>query len=995
MNKMITSFLVLLFLAGGLAAQQVRPCLDVTGDGKVDLADVDVAAKAVGPRDAMVDLRADFDLTGSVDVVDLVRLLRVANGEQPGLLGFSSYSVRAGEWIDAQVQGLVGERKGPRVVVVTADGEHVVTSVRPRPNGVAFRMPNVDPGPSGVVAIRMEGKQATTNLCRLTVVVGEKKDTDKDGILDEEDTCPFYFDPMNADTDNDGFGDFCDNCPATPNRDQADSNGDGSGDACVPPKHVVVNGQVITPEQGIDPRFFEAQEEKPHGVLVLTREIDMHIDHDLIDMGVEIVRPVARHAFVVGVEKRALDVLAGQRWFHALFPIDEGLRKIGDLRNLEPKPGDQLELGIEMHPDVKIEEGRELLAGLGARIIAEGIELVGEGRFKRRIGCWNVLLDGSHLDRLLKLDAVFTVQLGYRNTTQNSNSRPAINVDLLNTSGLNGAGITYGEWDGGWVAGDPTLPPALPAGGTNNALDPRVMVRDHLGGFEGFTPPTGCTTSQIKCDLACSYHYHATHVGGTMIGNGALEPSGSGANRGMADQGALKSYEWPDDSAELACERRDAITNFGTLAHNNSWGYCPGCSFLADYVGLSADYDTEIRAFPEAVEVFSAANYQTYRINLFNPCSGMTDPACAMPSVYAAPTCTAPPAGITPPPIVVPALNTARRFYTVSAPGGTAKNTLVVGNANDVLNRLNNSSSMGPTLDGRLKPEVVAHGTSVVSTCVPGDVGPPACAANGYVTLSGTSMAAPAVAGAMGLLQERAGQIGVTLQNADLRALATHTARDLGVHVAGGGLITIGTLASSQWAAFSATPDGPDFMTGYGMLDADAARDHLENGNELGGTLQPSGCPTGVSFASIPFNSPVAVGGPGPVPGCPSMIWDVVWYVNIPPGITEVKITIAWDDPAGTGGGGPALVNDIDLSLVEPGFAGAHYPWWLDASCPFRPATRVQTVGWDPDTYGDHVNNLEQVHAISGLYPGAWKIIVRSAGLSVMPQPFSMMISTN
>ena len=112
---------------------------------------------------------------------------------------------------------------------------------------------------------------------------------------------------------------------------------------------------------------------------------------------------------------------------------------------------------------------------------------------------------------------------------------------------------------------------------------------------------------------------------------------------------------------------------------------------------------------------------------------------------------------------MVPALNTVRRFYTVSGPGGTAKNTLVVGNADDVLNRLNNSSSMGPTLDGRLKPEVVAHGTSVVSTCVPGDLGPPSaavCAANGYNTLSGTSMAAPAVTGAMGLLQERAGQIG-------------------------------------------------------------------------------------------------------------------------------------------------------------------------------------------------------------------------------------------
>ena len=69
-------------------------------------------------------------------------------------------------------------------------------------------------------------------------------DFDGDGIPNNEDNCPFVYNPDQKDINYNKIGDACedwdgdgiinslDNCPETPNRNQADSDGDGIGDAC-------------------------------------------------------------------------------------------------------------------------------------------------------------------------------------------------------------------------------------------------------------------------------------------------------------------------------------------------------------------------------------------------------------------------------------------------------------------------------------------------------------------------------------------------------------------------------------------------------------------------------------------------------------------------------------------------------------------------------------------------------------------------------------------
>ncbi len=71
-----------------------------------------------------------------------------------------------------------------------------------------------------------------------------QKDSDNDGILDNEDNCPYILNPLQRDTNSDGIGDKCsdidkdwiiwykDNCPYTYNPNQKDINNNGVWDAC-------------------------------------------------------------------------------------------------------------------------------------------------------------------------------------------------------------------------------------------------------------------------------------------------------------------------------------------------------------------------------------------------------------------------------------------------------------------------------------------------------------------------------------------------------------------------------------------------------------------------------------------------------------------------------------------------------------------------------------------------------------------------------------------
>ncbi|WUV17459.1 S8 family peptidase [Streptomyces sp. NBC_01485] len=110
---------------------------------------------------------------------------------------------------------------------------------------------------------------------------------------------------------------------------------------------------------------------------------------------------------------------------------------------------------------------------------------------------------------------------------------------------------------------------------------------------------------------------------------------------------------------------------------------------------------------------------------------------------------------------------------TVGTPGSAAA-ALTVG-AVDRQDAIADFSSRGPTADGSLKPDVTAPGVDIVAAkAAEGFMGDPA--ADGYVSMSGTSMATPHVAGAAAILaQEHPDWTGAQIKAA-LTASAKPTA---------------------------------------------------------------------------------------------------------------------------------------------------------------------------------------------------------------------------
>ena len=212
---------------------------------------------------------------------------------------------------------------------------------------------------------------------------------------------------------------------------------------------------------------------------------------------------------------------------------------------------------------------------------------------------------------------------------------------------------------------------------------------------------------------------------------------------------------------------------------------------------------------------------------------------------------------------------------------------------------LSSFSSRGPAVDGRWAPTVAAPGEEVASsrndlggicsTPIPGTN-------NLYAFCSGTSMASPHAAGTVVLLTQwwRGFHAGANPSPAMAKALLVNGAVDMGA------------------------ADIPNAGEGWGRVDATniitpAAPAEYWDQTRL--------------FAATGETFHVTLGVPNP---------------SLP-----VKITLAWTDAAGAAGANPALVNDLDLTVVD-GASTYH-------------GNRF-TAGWSatggaPDT----LNNLENV----------------------------------
>ncbi len=130
-------------------------------------------------------------------------------------------------------------------------------------------------------------------------------------------------------------------------------------------------------------------------------------------------------------------------------------------------------------------------------------------------------------------------------------------------------------------------------------------------------------------------------------------------------------------------------------------------------------------------------------------------------------------------------------------------------------------SSDGPTVDGRIKPEILARGVNVRTV----DSDDP----NATDAVSGTSLSTPLCAAAAACLV----QAHPTWTVNQMRRALTHTAQ---------GYVANGTY-------------DPLFIEGYGIIDAEAARHQLDPGVYCSHKTIAAGCPPWIDYAGTPSAS--------------------------------------------------------------------------------------------------------------------------------------------
>ncbi|TDR43041.1 immune inhibitor A peptidase M6 [Tahibacter aquaticus] len=418
-------------------------------------------------------------------------------------------------------------------------------------------------------------------------------------------------------------------------------------------------------------------------------------------------------------------------------------------------------------------------------------------------------------------------------------------IVALSDSGVdaNEAWFTTLDKGAGPVTAIPTpaspLPPAvLPPNPTNKIINYWIQPGATANDNNNTCPGSPSSTS-----------WHGTHVAGTIAGDAA---GTFGASNYLASTPTALNHELADGMAPNAqllvqdigndtsgCLAGGAVndmfsqtTGGGAFIHSSSWGAPTAAAYSANDVSA----DQGLRDNEGLLFVVSAGNS--------GPAVGSTG---------------------TP---------------------GNAKNALTVGMLGHAGSlAINFQSSRGPTDDGRIKPDITAPGTSIVSAA--GDssttANPEAPATK---ALTGTSMAAPTVSGSAALMRQ--------FFTEGFYPRGAKTAADQFIP---GGMVMKATLLNGT----------NPIAAGFGGNDTGWGRAWLDGNLYFSTTLAG-----GDDSRRLRLFERTQLAG--------MRTGEVQEYTiaNVAAG-QELRATLTWYDVPGTPGAAIALVNNLDLEVVGPG----------------------------------------------------------------------------
>lgn len=316
---------------------------------------------------------------------------------------------------------------------------------------------------------------------------------------------------------------------------------------------------------------------------------------------------------------------------------------------------------------------------------------------------------------------------------------------------------------------------------------------------------------------------HGTHMAATVAGTGAAS---EGKYQGIAPGASIYFQALLDGGEKL--EPPNNLTDLfypayaaGVRVHINGWG---GGENI--YSSSTAQIDAFVRRYPDFLPLFAAGNRGPNNKSLTS--------------------------------------------------GANSKNALVVGASQNVrpalspeavdASQIASFSSRGPAGDGRIKPDLVAAGSAMISACsrlVESNFEPNPL----YTRMEGTSMSAAVAGGATALLrewfqkQERIKEPSAAL----LKAVLINGAR--------------------------LPKEGPSYDKGFGILDLSNSILALQN----------------KSFQYVDARKGVKEGE----------VSEYRFKVEEEKKGQPVKVTLVWTDPAAPSRANPALINNLDLQVVD------------------------------------------------------------------------------
>ncbi|MEN4475727.1 S8 family serine peptidase [Mycolicibacterium cosmeticum] len=523
----------------------------------------------------------------------------------------------------------------------------------------------------------------------------------------------------------------------------------------------------------------------------------------------------------------------------------------------------------------------------------------------------------KYLDDLAALDSVRVIQEVPAVKLRNNVARGILNAGVLvNGTPYQGDGEVVAVADTGFDKGSTTNP--------HPAFTGRVVQLYALGRSKKTDDPDG----------------HGTHVCGSVLGDGTSATMG-GAIQGTAPLAQLVVQSLLDSSGGLGGIPADLTDLFdppyrnnGARVHTNSWG---SVTPSLPYDQSAREIDDFVWNNPDMVICFAAGNDGTDSDG-----DGVVDPA-SVGSQAAAKNC-----------ITVGASESVRRdsqatfpTYGSLRPTDFPKPPIHDDPMADDAEGMAAFSNRGPTQEGRFKPDVVAPGTSILSTR--SRSAPPASETFGkssdpdYFFDTGTSMATPLVAGCVAVLRETLVKNGIATPPAALiKALLINGAVELE-------------------GQYSPSEAGPSFnsSSGFGRVDL------------LGSVILPGPNPNGGFGSGGPLSEgegdTITVTIPAEAPRRRERGRRAGVGVR---GLgATFKITLVWSDPPGD-----LLQNDLDLIVVAADGTERHGN--MGTARGFDRANNVEQVSWTNMPAGDATITIRaaRITSFAQPYSYAWRL---------------------